>query len=375
MKVFQLIQNVESLSAGPTYSVSMLAKALIELGDKLEIVTYGHDIAIKVEELDVRFVSNEERLFSMFNSAYRVAMHEIYSTNSSIIHGHGVWKPLNFSPLFKKKSSSAKIVWSPRGMLSEWSMRHSRFKKIPVWVAVQKPALNNVDCFHATAESEYLDIRRLGFKQPVTVIPNGLDMPEETTFKKNKTILFLSRIHQKKGLELLIDCWAEIADDYPDWSLKIAGPVNDDYSRNLRDYTLKRELPRLQFIGEVVDDEKTKVYSEASLFVLPTYSENFGIVIAEALAHKTPVITTTETPWQVLAEKNLGWVIEPKYNDLKTAMIKSMSMPSSELNEMGERGSAWVQENLGWKLIGRNMHRTYEWLHGQSDMPEFVITD
>lgn len=372
--ILQIIQGVSNLSAGPTYSVARLAEELVRIGERCEVSALGGPPADWPST--VRLVRYDEWLAQKLGVSFEqwLALRKL-SAEESVLHGHGIWRAANLFPLWLPTTHRAKLMVSPRGMLSEWSLNHKRLRKMPFWLALQKPALARVDAFHATAQIEYEDIRRAGFRQPVAIIPNGVEIPPIENVRKRRKLVFLSRIDPKKGLEMLIGIWARLASDYPDWDLVIAGPLGDRYADTVQALAAESRAPRLLFAGQVSGLGKHILLSSASLFVLPTYSENFGIAIAEALAHGTPVVTTTGTPWRELSDRGAGWWVAPSIEPIEAALRTAMSLSMPALAEMGQRGRTWMEADFGWRQIAVNMQATYDWLLNRGSKPDFVVTD
>lgn len=374
MKISHVIQGIASASAGPSHSVGALAEGLAaRRSNDVEIVTLGKRPDWWCYKVTVSAYDSPSVKYGLASFDYLRYLRTI-ARRSAILHGHGVWRIANLFPLVIPSDSTVRVVISPRGMFSEWSWRHHAFVKRPVWYALQLPALQRTHCFHATAESELEDIRRLGFRQPVTVIPNGItvpDLPQEIA--KENTIVFLSRIHKKKGLELLIEAWRRIAAEHPLWTLKIAGAIDSDYAKKLVSNVQREMVPRVQFLGEVLGAEKKALLSQANLFVLPSYSENFGIAVAEALAHGTAVITTDQTPWQELNGKGCGWCVAADQRSIDEALRDALSRTPASLREMGLIGREWMRRDFSWEAVTDMMQDTYSWLQGAGDRPACVI--
>ncbi|HLF97411.1 MAG TPA: glycosyltransferase [Methylococcaceae bacterium] len=374
MKIFQVIQGVDNLSAGPTYSVGYLSHHLAERKHETKVLALGTQPAVwpYASSLDI-FSGTASRLGFPPWKAVRYVRQEMVR-EPAILHGHGVWRAANLFPLLVPAKAPVKIVWSPRGMFTPWSWRHHALVKKPFWYALQKPALGRVDCFHATADSELEDVRRRGFRQPVAVIPNGVEIPDLAgTGKVGQRLVFLSRIHEKKGVHLLIRAWRTLADRYPGWELVIAGSVDSAYGQDMVRLAQEIGAPRLRFAGEVLGREKTELLAGARLFVLPTFSENFGIAIAEALAHGTPAITTVETPWTGLEARGCGWCIQADLPALERTLALAMNRSSEELEAMGISGRRWVAEDYGWQRVAGMMESVYRWLLGQGSRPSCVF--
>lgn len=372
MKITQIIQGVYNPSAGPSYSVSKLADQLFEAGEDSSVLTLGKPPAEWPYEASLDIHDGWlERTTGVSLSMTRKA--RAIARLPGIIHSHGIWRASNLFPLVAPRNSKARIVCSPRGMLSRWSMNYKSHIKQPLWHLLQKPALDRCDCYHATAAQEYDDIRRAGLSGPVAIIPNGVYIPKlSNDLAKKKQLVFLSRIDPKKGLDMLLPAWTNLAETYPDWELYIAGPLTTEYAHEIRDLSRTLRAPRVHFTGEVLGNHKSQLLSESAVFVLPTYSENFGIAVAEALAHGTPVITTTETPWREVTDTHSGWCIEPDQTQLESVLREAMDTPLFRLNEMGQNGRKWMEASFGWERIASMMLATYNWLLTGSDKPTWI---
>jgi glycosyltransferase involved in cell wall biosynthesis len=258
-------------------------------------------------------------------------------------------------------------------MLSPWAWQYKSSVKRPFWYLLQRRVLERVACFHATAVPEVEDIRRLGFAQPVAVIPNGVEIPQlPTALVRKNRVVFLSRVHEKKGLHFLLPAWRSIQEDFRDWELCIAGRLENVYGQRMVRYADESGVERVRFLGEVLGEHKRDLLASSRLFVLPSLSENFGIAVAEALAHGTPVITTTETPWQNLADKGVGWSIPANRSALEGSLRQAMTLSTVELEVMGETGRAWMAKDYSWQQVGAQMAAVYRWVLDTGPRPDCV---
>jgi glycosyltransferase involved in cell wall biosynthesis len=373
MRIIQIIHGVHNPSAGPTYSVAKLADELHALGEETSVLTLGRAPAewpykspLKIH--DGALESKTGVSLSLMREIRRLS-HE-----SCILHGHGIWRLANLFPLFLSRDTPARIICSPRGTLSPWSMRYKALVKQPFWQLLQKPALQRCPSFHATSPDEYENIRRVGLRSPVALIPNGIDLPDlATDTPRLKRVVFLSRIDPVKGLDLLLPAWTAIARNFSDWELVIAGPLTSAYADSIQALARDIQAPRVKFMGEVVGRPKRALLSSASLFVLPSYSENFGVAVAEALAHGVPVITTTATPWAEVVSRDCGWYIAPNVEALRETLQEALGRPLPALHEMGRKGRSWMQQNYAWARIAEMMQQTYQWLLYGTARPDWVI--
>jgi glycosyltransferase involved in cell wall biosynthesis len=256
-------------------------------------------------------------------------------------------------------------------------MSHGSMVKKLFWPFVQRPALAATSCFHATALSEYEDIRRIGFAQPVAVIPNGIDIPEivPTPQREIKTLLFLGRIHPKKGLPLLLRSWQGISRRFLDWRLKIVGPDNAGHLRQIQALAAALRLQRVSFEGALYGARKLAAYQDADLFVLPTHSENFAVSVAEALAAGVPAIVSRGAPWREIEARRAGWWPEASVDALSEALTTAMELSPAERRAMGMRGRLWMREEYSWSRVGSMMSETYRWIRGESPLPAWVRLD
>ena len=147
----------------------------------------------------------------------------------------------------------------------------------------------------------------------------------------------------------------------------MAGPDEGEHLEEIKAEILTLGIGEdFDFPGMLMGSLKEKAYSTASVFILPSYSENFGIVIAEALAHNVPVITTTGTPWSDLIEKKCGWWVSPATDEIAKAMEMAMDLSPENLLEMGGRGRGLVMDKYSWEIIGASASGVYEWVLGLS---------
>jgi glycosyltransferase involved in cell wall biosynthesis len=261
--------------------------------------------------------------------------------------------------------------------MSEWAMQSgSRFKKL-FWPLIQQRALHLATCFHATAQSEYEDIRRVGFKQPVAVIPNGVDIPAmcQRTGNAERKLLFLGRVHPIKGLDMLLPAWAAVQQKFPDWQLQIAGPDNGGYLGQMKALSSRLGLKRVEFTGPLTGAKKLRAFADADLSVLPTYSENFGMTVAESLAAGTPVIVTKGAPWEGLLEKRAGWWIDISKDALVSCFEEALSQPRNDLDVMGHNGRVWMESEFSWEAVADKMKATYDWILAEGPQPDYVHSD
>ena len=386
MNVIHTVPSLGESGGGPPRSVSQLCNALCQQESSIGIVTVVEpndpivplDPGIQLTPLEARGSSFYGRLGA---ADFGGALHGIdQSIPISVVHQHGIWLRSSHAVTRFAHENKLPLVVAPRGMLEPWAINYKKWKKKIAWMLYQKSDLSLVTAFHATAHSEAESIRRLGFKQPIAVMPNGVHLPQTTADQlKNgasntdkKTALFLSRINPKKGLPMLLDAWGRLAP--ADWQLVIAG--NDD-SNHLP--VVERKISelglgeRVVIAGPLFGEAKEVAYRNADLFVLPSYSENFGIVVAEALGFGVPVVTTTGCPWQELQAHKCGWWVEPTPAGMEAALSEALRTTNEELSCMGRRGRRLVEKNYQWSGIAERMLEFYDWLLDGGRHPDFIV--
>jgi glycosyltransferase involved in cell wall biosynthesis len=293
----------------------------------------------------------------------------------NIIHLHGMWSPsLLVAALFAIRMKIPFMI-SPHGCLEPWALSYRRNKKKLALYTYQGIVLRSASMFVATSNQEFESIRKLGFLQPVAVIPNGVDvMPRQEPNMQagDKIILFLSRVHPIKGLLDLVEAWGAVRQQ--GWSVVVAGGDEDGYLATVIALVKSKGLESdFKFIGFVEGARKQECFDAATVFILPTYSENFGIVVAEALARELPVITTTAAPWSDLVEYDCGWWVSPGVRCVSEALSKAMACSSDELRAMGRRGRQLVINKYLWSQIGAEGFAVSHWLLNQSSTKPSVI--
>ena len=217
----------------------------------------------------------------------------------------------------------------------------------------------------------------LGITTCKAVIPNGIETdayPCKTSVDGVKRqVLFLGRIHVKKGIELLLKAWKRIHSDYLDWQLLVVGNGEAEYIHSLEMKVESLELKdSIKILPPVFGEAKIKVYQESALFCLPSYSENFGMVIAEAMSCGTPVITTTNCPWEILNKTSTGWCIDLNVGNLEKTLREAMRMDANALYNMGQKASKLIVDNFDYRSVTRKILRLYEWLLNSGEKPELV---
>lgn len=379
MRVNQIVGSIQDEASGPSYSVPRLCKAVSDNGCEVSLYSLG-DASDEYKDgvrhttfpTDYRGIGYAERLG--LSSGMKKA---IASEECEIIHSHGMWMMPNIYPSLAVRNNRSVFVLSPRGMLGKEALEFSSRKKKAIWLFKQKNALELASCIHATSEQEYLDIRAFGITKPVSIIPNGIDVPPLNTLVENNTsshiVLSLGRVHPKKGLDLLIKAWHTLGTKTTGWTLKIVGPSEIGYGALLSKLVEDLSLNNVSILPPVFGQDKTDMMANADVFILPTLNENFAMTVAESLVLNTPVISSTGAPWQGLIENDCGWWVSNDPVVLAETILDAMSLTHDQRLVMGRRGRQWMKDDYDWDSIGSSTVDVYKWLRGMGSKPETVV--
>lgn len=388
-----VVASINEKIGGPALSVTRLTQELADQEITCHLFTLNYaDLGKQQIPQNVQLHSFPAPLMTRFFRGYSPPLAkelDSFAANLDLIHNHGLWMQPNLYSRLSANRHKVPLIISPRGMLEAWSIQRARWKKKIAWQSYEKANLTSAHLFHATSEAEVQSIRALGFKQPIALLPNGVDLPSldidkpylrkrlEERFpqlQERRWLLFLSRVHPKKGLPLLIQCWSKLARSFPDWHLVIAGPDLDGHQANLQTQIHQLQLQdHVTFTGMLTGEDKAAAFANSELFVLPSHSENFGIAIAEALSYQVPVITTHGTPWQELSTHSCGWWIENSEPILLESLRQGLNLSNTKRVVMGEEGRRLVEEKYSWKTIAQKTCQVYLWVLKGSSKPENIV--
>jgi glycosyltransferase involved in cell wall biosynthesis len=393
LNVTHVVGSIAKSRGGTSQSVHLLCENLTRCGCRTNICTTDdHLYNDSAAPVDTSLVNlRQAHIIQLpgritFARQFRQTLSSV-SHDSQIIHSHGLWLKINHdSSMVAEKNKKIHII-STRGMLQPWALNHKSWRKKLAGYLYQNKNLRTATCFHATSYAEAENIRQLGLTNPIAIIPNGIDITPYTQIngkeciiskwpqlKGKKIALFLSRIHPIKGLLNLAEAWAGLYKDFPNWQLVIAGPDENGYQKQIQAALAATGADTATtFTGPVENQSKYSLYALCDIFVLPTHSENFGIVVAEALAAAKPVITTKAAPWSDLQKYNCGWQVDCDAESLRQQLRSAMLLLDKQRDQMGQRGRQLVKQKFSWTAIANSMIATYAYLMGSATKPDCII--
>ena len=354
MKLCQIVPSLEERHGGPSKSVLATAQSLASAGHEVELLStaVGRSETAVERAVSVRIFPRDWPHSLCPSSALRAHLRQ---AGADVIHHHALWlRTLHYAHRLSK-ARNAKFVVSPRGMMGQWAWRHHSWRKRFARDFVHPGALEAVDGWHATSESEAAEIRLLGFKQPICIAPNGVSAPDEAAAeaalnywqeacpeaRTQPVALFYSRFHRKKRVIELIDLWLEHGPR--NWLLLMVG-IPQEYSvEMLEGYILRSSAAGRVRVYDGIGAPPP--YAIASLFLLPSHNENFGLAIAEALASGVPAVVTNSTPWEGL-NANGGWCVA--WEGYPAALREAVAEGAERLRKRGVAAKEWVLREYSW---------------------------
>lgn len=391
MRILHYIPSLDRAAGGTSTYMQLLAQGLSALVE-LHIATHASEHPVEMPGAQVHWLpARAGGLKAAYNSMRKLRrewLALLSELRPDVVHVNCCWLPECAAVQRWAQGAGYRVVLTPHGMLEPWIMqRHYWTRKLPALLLYQRRAVKQADLLHATAPQERDHLLRLGWNTRICTIPNAVDVSHirmKDSWQPKKEFLFLSRVHIKKGIDHLIEAVAQLNAPTappvpPDWggdrrtavvnapligegyTLRIVGEGEASYVAELKAMAERLGIGEMvRFEGGVYGERKWELMRRADIFVLPTHSENFGIVVAEALASGTPVITTTGTPWTELPRRGCGWRVPVGTAPLAEALSETLALGATELQAMGERGRRLIEERYSVEAVAEQMAEAYK---------------
>lgn len=304
-----------------------------------------------------------------------------------LVHVQGIWLYTSHVNTKYCKKQNVPYMISPRGMLDPWILSQRSWKKKLGLFLYEQKHIDNSACINALAMSEYNAIRDFGYKKPIAVIPNGVYLPAENPLSETKlpweqdgrkSLLFLSRLHVKKGIENLLEAWSKLnSEEKQDWKLIVAGEPHDAaYRQKLNEMLIQFQLEKnVFFIGNQAGADKDITFRSVDAFTLPSYSEGMPMSVLEAWSYKLPVLMTEFCNIPEGFEEKAALKMNPNVESTLNGLKELFSLSDEERKTIGENGLNLVEKKFTWETIASQMTEVYDWILSdkQSETPSTVI--
>lgn len=409
MKWTIVTASVSRNAGGLFSSVRHLAQAAADLGEQIAVLgindfyTQNDLAAWQPLPIETFPVLGPDR----FHFAPRLPQ-AIYEQNPDIVHSHGIWNYVSVAVGKWHKRTGKPYVVHPHGMLDRWAVQHSSWRKVLAGALYENRHLQNATCIRALCDAEADATRAYGLTMPLCVIPNGIDLPPAATDIRpesspvhklkqagHKVLLYLGRLHPKKGLPDLLRAWATAGRSSraqkESWVLAIAGWDEIGHEAELQRLTTElgiawadlrenaaevqtegSEMPSVFFLGPQFDDAKVASYHDCDAFVLPSLSEGLPMVVLEAWSHAKPALITPECNLPEGFATNSAIALSADVVNLHRGLMQLFEMSDRERQAMGARGLALVKESFTWPQIARSMSDVCQWILGGGPRPHCV---
>lgn len=379
MKVIVSMNAITRKNGGVFNAVSSLLTNKALKSVDIEVVSYYDEY---VEEDLAQWKNLKLRLFKAYPFLYsRYIKSAVLSSDADILHTEGLWRYPHLLMEQWKNKLKRPIICSPHGMLDPYIIKEQgKLKRIISNMFFQK-SLDAVTCYHALCQKELEDIRLYGIRQPVAIIPNGIDLPsEDVHFEKQDSfrhLLYLGRIHKKKGIDLLIKAIGEIKQEYPEllnnWIVDIVGWDHENTRISLEALVKQYGICNtVKFHGGLYGKDKARMYAICDAYILPSHGEGLPMTVLEAWSWKKPVIITPQCNLPEGYEKKAAIKIDDNDISVKTGLLRLINMDKEELCEMGLNGYKLVKEQFTWDISARKMLELYKYITLKGEKPPFV---
>lgn len=369
--VIHLVTDLRQEAGGIATVVPALAHALRERGIDSRFVTCAHDPDFAWRTRTVVVPAGQTRSRAALTEVIRKAVADRPQAAQVVLHSHGLWHMLNHAGVrFARETGFGSLV-SLHGMLLPWARSHRKLRKDLAWLLYQRRDLLQADGVHVTSQAEADILSGVVARERLHAIHFGVAVPEAVLPPSHetsgRTLLFLGRLHPVKNLEGLIRAFVQAAP--AGYRLRLVGPEEGNHRSTLA--ALVNELragDRVEMPGPAYGAAKMTEIAAAHVVLLPSFSENFGAVVAEALAMGRPVIASTGTPWQAIQSERCGWWVAPDVESLAKAIRTVAATPDAQLSAMGMRGRALVTREFGWPHIADRMTALYASIASSQDI-------
>ncbi len=390
LKVAFCVGGLHSEGSGVARIVCDLANALASKGSPVDVYT------AKCQEQGAtdHMLRAPNRLLTepgkwMGRLAYSPALRQRFEADMDeidVVHNHSLWMlPTSYAARVAQRRGVASM-FTIHGFLEPWALTRSRWKKRLVGWAFQNRDLRRSTCIHVNSRSELANVRAYGLKNPMAIIPNGIhlsefeNLPDREVFVEQypeladkKICLFLSRLHEKKGLGHLVEAWGRVANEFSDWQLVVAGPddgYEEEVKRRVTEFGVEESVT---MTGALYGEDKYAALSAADVFALPSFSEGFAMAVLEALACGLPSLITPGCNFPEVVEHGAGVEVTADVKGTEVGLRGLLMRSEAERAVMCDNALSLIRERYTWDRVAESLLEVYRWMQGGGDLPEAVV--
>jgi poly(glycerol-phosphate) alpha-glucosyltransferase len=387
-----------------TPSVSRLYTGVYEVERNVALELFKLDIAVEIFGLEDKFTAEDlVHWLPLVPSVHKVRgpsiigysdtyLKALLNSTGNVGHIHALWSYSSYALYKWSKQKNHPYLLTANGYLDEWALNNSKVKKKIALKFVFNKILTEAGCIQVNSEHEYQSVRNLGLTNPVCLISNGVNLPDLSlsydspwqniqNTKNKKILLYLSRIHQKKGVHLLLEAWNHLnsSDLLKDWNLVIVGfscPTSA-YEEKIRDYIKNNKLEEtVTTLEGQYGADMLSCYSNCDAFILPSFSEGAAIAALNAWAFSKPTIITPQCNLSDGYRFGASFEAQPETQSIIHAILKLINSTPEERKLMGKRGRDMVEMRYSWKAITLKLLEIYNWLHlDRKVLPSTLVKD
>lgn len=365
IRIVHIVAGLWKDTGGPAEVIPNLCRAQVEAGAEVILCSIDGDTAPQVMALEGSGV--EVRLFPAIDRTvrYSPAMARFLKSLGpvDVIHNHGHWLWPNWCALGVARRTNALLVTTPHGTLVPGMLARSSLKKRIAWALFDSRLVARANVIHALSSAEHDAMAaKLGIHaDKVQVVPNGVNLGKDAGKSKPNfggILLFLSRVSPIKGVIQLLTAWQSLAPKFPEWSLRIVGPLAPELAFEVT--SLSQSIEQVELVGPIYADDRWAEYRAADAFILPTLGEGLPTVLLEASAHSLPIITTQEANFNELFEAGGSILTSPNAVALEATLTEFFSRSSEERRAIGLRGRALMEAQYTWGAIAKQWLALYK---------------
>ncbi len=388
MRVGFLVSSVSREAGGLFQSVRGLAKSVTCASASVRVFGISDEqSAVDLQDWQPLSVETFRPQFRAWGYSNQLVP-ALLGADLDILSTHGLWKYCSVASQRWHRRTGRPYIVHPEGMLESWALRNARWKKRSPRCFMKIDICAAPACLRALCEAEAQSMRAYGMRNPICIIPNGVDLPEtienstpesdnsvlQTIAQNRKILLYLGRLHPKKNLANLIRAWKQALDSDPSmaksWILAIAGWSESAYEQKLKELAA---MPSVSFLGAQFGTEKNECYRTCDAFIMPSLSEGLPMTVLEAWAYAKPVLMTPECNLPEGFGAGAALQIGTGPEEIAEGLRQVIEMSDDDRRAIGNRGRNLVETKFSWPRIGEQMCSVYEWVLGGGPLPEVIV--